>query len=137
MTTAVWRYFPSAANHIASWTCSPTILCLKARSTIAKNESPRSTRKNREKRIELREVGYTLLVSGMLANLLQSLAETLSFVIANAFALDLLSKQEILECGLEAGRQDRRLRYLRASVLHLQKIETQRVHGAGNEQGLS
>jgi ATP-dependent Lon protease len=92
---------------------------------------------NREKLIEVYEVCYTLLFSGMPANFAQSPCETLSFVIAGALPLDLLWKQQILELRSEAERQDRLLRYLREWVLHLQKIDTHRARGAGNGHGLN
>jgi ATP-dependent Lon protease len=79
-----------------------------------------------EKLIELYEVCYTLLFSGMPANLAQSPYERLSFVVAGALPLDLMWKQQILEVRSEAERQDRLLRYLREWVLHLQKIESGR-----------
>jgi ATP-dependent Lon protease len=90
-----------------------------------------------EKLIELYEVCYTLLFSGMPANLAQSPHERLSFVVAGALPLDLMWKQQILELRSEAERQDRLLRYLREWVLHLQKIESGRHRGASSGQGLN
>lgn len=90
-----------------------------------------------EKLIELYEVCYTLLFSGMPANLAQSAHERLSFVIAGALPLDLMCKQQILELRSEAERQDRLLRYLREWVLHLQKIDSGRHRGASSGQGLN
>jgi ATP-dependent Lon protease len=90
-----------------------------------------------EKLIELYEVCYTLLFSGMPANLAQSPHERLSFVVAGALPLDLISKQQILELRSEAERQDRLLRYLLEWVLHLQKIESGRHRGASTGQGLN
>ena len=90
-----------------------------------------------EKLIELYEVCYTLLFSGMPANLSQSPHERLSFVVAGALPLDLMWKQQILELRSEAERQDRLLRYLREWVLHLQKIESGRHRGASSGQGLN
>jgi ATP-dependent Lon protease len=90
-----------------------------------------------EKLIELYEVCYTLLFSGMPANLAQSPYERLSFVVAGALPLDLMWKQQILEVRSEAERQDRLLRYLREWVLHLQKIESGRHRGASSGQGLN
>jgi ATP-dependent Lon protease len=90
-----------------------------------------------EKLIELYEVCYTLLFSGMPANLAQSPHERLSFVVTGALPLDLMWKQQILELRSEAERQDRLLRYLREWVLHLQKIESGRHRGASSGQGLN
>ena len=91
----------------------------------------------REKLIELYEVCFTLLFSGMPANLAQSPPESLSFVIAGALPLDLLWKQQILELRSEAERQDRLMRYLREWALHLHKMDTQRQRGEGNVHGLN
>jgi ATP-dependent Lon protease len=92
---------------------------------------------NRQQLIELYEACYTLLFSGMPANLTEAPRETISFAIAGALPLDLLWKQQILELRSEADRQDRLLRYLREWVLHLQKIESRRQRGEGNGHGLN
>ena len=92
---------------------------------------------NRGQLIELYEVCYTLLFSGMPANLSEVPHERLSFIIAGALPLDLISKQQILELRSEAERQDRVLRYLREWALHLQKMDAQRHRGAGNGRGLN
>jgi ATP-dependent Lon protease len=92
---------------------------------------------NREKLIELYEVCYTLLFSGMPTNLAQSSPESLSFAIAGALPLDLLWKQQILELRSEAERQDRLLRYLREWALHLHKIGSQRSRAGGAGQSLN
>jgi Lon protease-like protein len=52
-----------------------------------------------EKLIELYEVCYTLLFSGMPANLAQSPYERLSFVVAGALPLDLMWKQQFWRCA--------------------------------------
>ena len=93
--------------------------------------------RNREQLIELYEVCYTLLFSGMPANLAQSPQESLSFAIASALPLDLLWKQQILEVRSEAERQDRLLRYLREWALHLHKIDSRRARAGGAGQGLN
>jgi ATP-dependent Lon protease len=92
---------------------------------------------NCEKLIELYEVCYTLLFSGMPANLAQSSPEQLSFSVAGALPLDLLWKQQILELRSEAERQDRLLRYLREWALHLHKMDTQRHRASGAGQSLN
>ena len=92
---------------------------------------------NRAKLVELYEVCYTLLFSGMPVNLVESPQKWLSFAIAGALPLDLLWKQQILELRSEAERQDRLLRYLREWALHLHKIDSQRHRGSGNGQGLN
>jgi ATP-dependent Lon protease len=92
---------------------------------------------NREKFIDLYEVCYTLLFSGMPANLAQSSPQSLSFAIAGALPLDLLWKQQILELRSEAERQDRLLRYLREWALHLHKIDSRRARAGGAGQGLN
>jgi ATP-dependent Lon protease len=92
---------------------------------------------NREKLIELYEICYTLLFSGMPADLAKSSQESLSFAIAGMLPLDLLWKQQILELRSEAERQDRLFRYLREWALHLHKMEARRVQGAGNSHGLN
>jgi len=86
---------------------------------------------------ELYETCYTLLSSGMPANLQQARPELLSFAIAGALPMDLLCKQQILELRSEAERQDRLLRYLREWALHLQKLETLRHRGAASGHGLN
>ena len=91
----------------------------------------------REKLIELYEVCYTLLFSGIPANLAQSPCESLSFVIASALPLELLWKQQILELRSEAERQDRLLRYLREWALHLHKMDPQHHRGDGHGHGLN
>jgi ATP-dependent Lon protease len=93
--------------------------------------------KNRETLVELYEVCFTLLFSGMPSSVKQSGGELLSFAIAAALPLDLLWKQQILELRSEAERQDRLLRYLRDWVPHLQKIETRRHRSAGNGHGVN
>ncbi len=92
---------------------------------------------NRAKLMELYEVCYTLLFSGMPVNLTESPQKSLAFAIAGALPLDLLWKQQILELRSEAERQDRLLRYLREWALHLHKIGSQRHRGSGNGQGLN
>ena len=92
---------------------------------------------NRAKLMELYEVCYTLLFSGMPVNLTESPQKSLAFAIAGALPLDLLWKQQILELRSEAERQDRLLRYLREWALHLHKIDSQRHRGSGNGQGLN
>lgn len=91
----------------------------------------------REKLIELYEVCYTLLFSGMPVELANTTPGSLSFTIAGALPLDLLWKQQILELRSEAERQDRLFRYLREWALHLQKIDARRHHGEGVERGLN
>jgi ATP-dependent Lon protease len=91
----------------------------------------------RTKLIELYEVCFTLLCSGMPANLSQSPSQSLSFVVAGALPLDLLWKQQILELRSEAERQDRLLRYLREWALHLHKMDTRRQRADGNGHGLN
>jgi Lon protease-like protein len=90
---------------------------------------------NREKLIELYEICYTLLFSGMPPNPVK-VPGSLAFSVAGALPLDLLWKQQILELRSEADRQDRLLRYLRDWALHLQKIDTQQ-RGGGNGRGLN
>jgi ATP-dependent Lon protease len=96
-----------------------------------------SDQANRDKLVELYEVCYTLLFSGMPASVKQSQGGSLSFAVAAALPLDLLWKQQILELRSEAERQDRLLRYLRDWVPHLQKIETRRHRTAGNGHGVN
>jgi Lon protease-like protein len=91
----------------------------------------------REKLIEFYEVCYTLLFSGIPADLAQSPCESLSFVIAGALPLELLWKQQILELRSEAERQDRLLRYLHEWALHLHKMDTQHHRGDGHGHGLN
>jgi ATP-dependent Lon protease len=91
---------------------------------------------NREKLIELYEVCYTLLFSGMPPDLSRSSSQSLSFAIAGALPLDLLWKQQILELRSEAERQDRLLRYLREWALHLHKIDSRR-RSSGDGQSLN
>jgi len=92
---------------------------------------------NREKLIELYEVCYTLLFSGMPPDLSRSSSQSLSFAIAGALPLDLLWKQQILELRSEAERQDRLLRYLREWALHLHKIDSRRHSSSGDGQSLN
>jgi len=91
----------------------------------------------REKLIELYEVCFTLICSGMPANLEQSPSPSLSFAVAAALPFDLLWKQQILELRSEAERQDRLLRYLREWALHLQKRGSVRQSAGGNGHGLN
>jgi ATP-dependent Lon protease len=92
---------------------------------------------NRAKLIELYEVCYTLLFTGMPPELSRSPQSSLSFAIAGALPVDLLWKQQILELRSEAERQDRLLRYLREWALHLQTIDPQRHSSSGNGQSLN
>ena len=91
----------------------------------------------REKLIELYEVCYTLLSTGMPPDLPQTAARSLSFAIAGVLPLDLLCKQQLLELRSEAERQDRLLRYLREWALHLHRRDTQSQRSGGNGQGLN
>lgn len=92
---------------------------------------------NQEQLVQLYEVCYTLLFSGMPGNLAQSPPESLSFAVAGGLPLDLLWKQQILELRSEAERQDRLVRYLREWALHLHKIDTRRHRGEGVDHGLN
>jgi len=87
--------------------------------------------------VELYEVCYTLLFSGMPKSLEESPQELISFAISGALPIDLLWKQQILELRSEAERQDRLLTYLREWAPHLQKVETLRHRTAGNGHGLN
>jgi Lon protease-like protein len=91
---------------------------------------------SRSKLIELYEVCYTLLFTGMPPELSRPAHSSLSFAISGALPLDLLCKQQILELRSEAERQDRLLRYLREWALHLQKIDPRR-HPSGSGHGES
>jgi Lon protease-like protein len=90
-----------------------------------------------EKLVELYEVCYTLLFSGMPPNFDETPRERLSYAVAGALPLDLLWKQQILELRSEAERQDRLLRYLREWALHLHKMDTRRQGGEGIGHGLN
>jgi ATP-dependent Lon protease len=92
---------------------------------------------DREQLIELYEVCFTLLTSGMPANLWEIAPGTLSFTIASALPLDLMCKQQILELRSEAERQDRLLRYLREWALHLHQTDTLSRRSGGHGQGLN
>jgi ATP-dependent Lon protease len=92
---------------------------------------------NQEQLVQLYEVCYTLLFSGMPGNFEQSAPESLSFAVAGGLPLDLLWKQQILELRSEAERQDRLVRYLREWALHLHKIDTRRHRGEGVDRGLN
>jgi ATP-dependent Lon protease len=92
---------------------------------------------SRAKLIELYEVCYTLLFSGIPPDLSRSPHTSVTFAIAGALPLDLLCKQQILELRSEAERQDRLLRYLREWALHLQNIDRQRHSGSGNAHSLN
>jgi ATP-dependent Lon protease len=87
--------------------------------------------------VELYEVCYTLLFTGMPPELSRSAHGSLSFAISGALPLDLLCKQQILELRSEAERQDRLLRYLREWALHLEKIGSRRHSNSGNGQSLN
>jgi ATP-dependent Lon protease len=87
--------------------------------------------------VELYEVCYTLVCSGMPSSLAESPSGLLSFAIAGALPIDLLWKQQILELRSEAERQERLLRYLREWALHLHKVDTLRHRGDGNGHGLN
>jgi ATP-dependent Lon protease len=91
----------------------------------------------REKLIDVYEVCFTLLFSGMPASLGETPPDALSFAIAGALPLDLLWKQQILELRSEAERQDRLLRYLQDWALHLHKIDTQHPGRDGNGHGVN
>ncbi|HUN62914.1 MAG TPA: LON peptidase substrate-binding domain-containing protein [Candidatus Sulfotelmatobacter sp.] len=90
-----------------------------------------------EKLVELYEVCYTLLFSGMPPNFDETPRDRLSYAVAGALPLDLLWKQQILELRSEAERQDRLHRYLREWALHLHKIDTRRPGGEGIGHGLN
>lgn len=91
----------------------------------------------RKQLVELYEVCYTLLFSGMPRNLEESEPASISFAISAALPIDLLWKQQILELRSEPERQDRLLGYLREWAPHLQKVETLRHRTAGNGHGLN
>lgn len=87
--------------------------------------------------VDLYEVCYTLLCSGMPTTLAESPPGLFSFVIASALPMDQLWKQQILELRSEAERQDRLLRYLREWALHLHKVDSQRHSADSNGHGLN
>jgi ATP-dependent Lon protease len=91
----------------------------------------------REKLIDVYEVCFTLLFSGMPASLAETAPDALSFAIAGTLPLDLLWKQQILELRSEAERQDRLLRYLQEWALHLHKVDTQHQGRDGNGHGVN
>ena len=87
--------------------------------------------------VDLYEVCYTLLCSGMPTTLAESPPGLFSFAIASALPMDLLWKQQILELRSEAERQDRLLRYLREWALHLHKVDTERHSADSNGHALN
>jgi len=91
----------------------------------------------RKELIELYEVCYTLLFSGMPRSLEESDPALASFAISAALPMDLLWKQQILELRSEPERQDRLLGYLREWAPHLQNVETLRHRSAGGGHGLN
>jgi ATP-dependent Lon protease len=91
----------------------------------------------RKELIELYEVCYTLLFSGMPRSLEESDPALTSFAISAALPMDLLWKQQILELRSEPERQDRLVGYLREWAPHLQNVETLRHRTAGNGHGLN
>lgn len=103
---------------------------------LVDNDSLLDPQKGREL-VELYEVCYTLVFSGMPKSLEESPQELLSFTIAGALPMDLLWKQQILELRSEGERQDRLLTYLREWAPHLQRVETLRHRTADNGHGLN
>jgi Lon protease-like protein len=87
--------------------------------------------------IDLYEVCYTLLFSGMPRNIDDCRPDQISFAVSGVLPIDLLWKQQILELHSEAERQDRLIGYLREWAPHLQKVETLRTRTAGNGHGLN
>jgi Lon protease-like protein len=87
--------------------------------------------------IELYEVCYTLLFSGMPRSVEESEPRLISFAISSALPIDLLWKQQILELRSEPERQNRLLGYLREWAPHLQNVETLRHRTAGSGHGLN
>jgi Lon protease-like protein len=87
--------------------------------------------------IDLYEVCYTLLFSGMPRNIDDPGLDQISFAISGVLPIDLLWKQQILELHSEVERQDRLLGYLREWAPHLQKVETLRTRTAGDGHGLN
>ena len=103
---------------------------------LADEDSSLDLTKRREL-VELYEICYTLLFSGLPRDVDTSHPELLSFAIAGMLPIDLLWKQQILELRSEAERQGRLLAYLRQWAPHLQKVETLRHRSAGNGRGLN
>jgi Lon protease-like protein len=91
--------------------------------------------RKRAELVELYEVCFTLLFSGMPRGLADS--ELISFAISGVLPIDLLWKQQILELRSEAERQDRLLAYLREWAPHLQQVELLRHRSDGNGHGLN
>ena len=91
----------------------------------------------RKELIELYEVCYTLLFSGMPRSLEESDSTLTSFAISAALPMDLLWKQQILELRSEPERQNRLLGYLREWAPHLQNVEALRHRAAGSGHGLN
>jgi len=103
---------------------------------LADDDSPLDPQK-RKTLIELYEVCYTLLFSGMPRNLDEVEPGLISFAISSALPIDLLWKQQILELHSEPQRQERLLGYLREWAPHLQNVETLRHRAAGPGHGLN
>lgn len=91
----------------------------------------------RKELIDLYEVCYTLLFSGMPRNIEEAQTELISFAISGVLPIDLLWKQQILELHSEAERQERLLGYLREWAPHLQQVEALRHRVNGDEQRLN
>ena len=102
MKMAAWTFSPSAAIPTGLWTCFTDDPLLEGSVDYLEDEDSLLDPRNRDQLIELYEVCYTLLFSGMPANLAQCPQESLSFAIASALPLDLLWKQQILEVALRS-----------------------------------
>ncbi|HXM96666.1 MAG TPA: LON peptidase substrate-binding domain-containing protein [Candidatus Dormibacteraeota bacterium] len=83
---------------------------------------------------ELYEACHTLIFSSYPQNLHRDTQDVLSFIVAGTLPLDLLVKQQILECRSEMDRQERLLTYLRQWVLHLEKTNARARRAAGSQQ---
>ena len=83
---------------------------------------------------ELYEACHTLIFSSYPQNLHRDTQDVLSFIVAGTLPLDLLVKQQILECRSEMDRQERLLTYLRQWVLHLEKTNARVRRAAGSQQ---
>lgn len=83
---------------------------------------------------ELYEACHTLIFSSYPQNLHRDTQDLLSFIVAGTLPLDLLVKQQILECRSEIDRQERLLTYLRQWVLHLEKTNARARRAAGSQQ---
>jgi ATP-dependent Lon protease len=86
----------------------------------------------RQELTELYETCHTLIFGDYPHGLENRHNTSLAYEVAGALPIDLLHKQQLLECREESDRRERLLIYLREWAPHLQRVRAKRQGAGGN-----